>query len=164
MGAEKIITRLSRCLNWFIIIIMSIMVTITSAQVFCRYVLGSALSWPEEINVFLMAWLTFIGSAIALAEGSHMGVSFFVERLPSVWQKYIQIFGDFCVLIFLLAMTCYGWVVAIQFISVFSDDLEIPMVYPRISIFVGGVIMVFLICCHIVKDFQKLAIKRSGEN
>lgn len=164
MSVEKVIKCLTKGLNWFILIIMGIMVTITSAQVFCRYVLGSALSWPEEINIFLMAWLTFIGSAIALAEGSHMGVSFFVEHLPAASQKYIQLFGDFCVLIFLLVMTYYGWAVAIQFVNVVSDDLEIPMVYPRISIFAGGIIMVFLVCCHIVNDFQKLGARRAGGN
>lgn len=164
MSADKIIKWLTRGLSWFILVIMFVMVTITSAQVFCRYVLGSALSWPEEVNIFLMAWLTFIGSAIALAEGSHMGVTFFVEHLPAALQKYIQIFGDFCVLIFLLVMSYYGWAVAIQFTNVFSDDLEIPMVFPRISVFVGGIIMVFLVCCHIVNDFQKLSTKRDGGN
>lgn len=160
MSADKIIKWLTRGLSWFILTIMFVMVTITSAQVFCRYVLGSALSWPEEVNIFLMAWLTFIGSAIALAEGSHMGVTFFVEHLPTALQKYIQIFCDFCVLISLLVMSYYGWAVAIQFTNVLSDDLEIPMVFPRISVFVGGIIMVFLVCCHIVNDFQKLSIKR----
>lgn len=66
-----------------IVVVMVAMVAFTGFQVFCRYIFNSALSWPEEMNIFFMAWLTFVGSSIALKQSAHIGVDLFINYLPA---------------------------------------------------------------------------------
>ena len=161
-AAKKFSDIVLRVSNILLLGIMAVMVLITGAQVFCRYVLNQALSWPEELNVILMAWVTFVGSGIAMAEGTHMGVTFFVEHFSEPVRRVIYLIGDLAVALFLLAMTYYGYQVACEFTEILSDDLEIPMIYPRLSIFVGGILMLIHLIVRILNDLNAFRPKKSA--
>jgi len=53
-----------------LIFIVGVMVSFILLQVFFRYIVGAPLIWPEEMTTFLMAWMSFIGSAVALKNGN----------------------------------------------------------------------------------------------
>ena len=55
--------------------------------VFTRYVLNSAASWPEPLAILLTIVLTFIGAAAGYRLNLHMNVSYFVDRLPSLYRR-----------------------------------------------------------------------------
>ena len=57
-------------------------VVITCAAVFYRYVLNSALLWPEEIAGFLLVWISFIGAYLALRKEGHLSFDMLIEKLP----------------------------------------------------------------------------------
>ncbi|TVQ29713.1 MAG: TRAP transporter small permease [Geminicoccaceae bacterium] len=58
-----------------------------STQVFMRYVMNQGLPWPEEFARFALVWLTFIAGSCALRRGYHIGIDYFVEKLPWVRVK-----------------------------------------------------------------------------
>ncbi len=60
-----------------------------STQVFMRYVMNQGLPWPEEFARFALVWLTFIAGSCALRRGYHIGIDYFVEKLPWVRLKAI---------------------------------------------------------------------------
>lgn len=141
-----------------------VMVFITGLQVFCRYALHSALSWPEEVNVFLMAWITFVGSSVALADNAHMGVSYFIQQFPAIVQKIVQLIGHCAIGVFLLVITFVGYDIMLEFQMVYSDALEIPMSVPRASIVVGGILMLLELVILILKDLVALTASDEGES
>jgi tripartite ATP-independent transporter DctM subunit len=47
-------------------------------QVFCRYVLNSALSWPEELGRFGLVWFVFLGAALLTRRNRHI----VIEMVP----------------------------------------------------------------------------------
>ena len=56
--------------------------------VFMRYVLNSALSWPEPLAVLLMIWFSFLAAALCYRERLHIAVGY----LPSIltgWPKLL---------------------------------------------------------------------------
>ena len=53
------------CAHLVVVLVAGITV-IVCAGVFWRYVLNDALAWSEESAKFLMVWLVFTGSPIAL--------------------------------------------------------------------------------------------------
>ena len=56
---------LDRLVCFTVIGLLVCMVVTTSAGVFWRYVLNSALSWSEELGRFLLVWISFLGAAMA---------------------------------------------------------------------------------------------------
>ena len=68
--------------EYVIAAMMAAKTIVISMQVFTRYVLNDPLTWTEEVARYLMVWVCFLGSAMALKYGEHISVSFIQERLP----------------------------------------------------------------------------------
>ena len=62
-----------------IAILFFIMILITFTQVIFRYILNSALPWAGEITIFFFIWIIFLGAAITLHKGLHIGVDIFTN-------------------------------------------------------------------------------------
>lgn len=61
---------------------MAGMVIIILAQVFFRYVIGTALPWPEEAARFLMLWAAGLMIATAFRRGGFVSIDMLVRLLP----------------------------------------------------------------------------------
>ncbi len=56
------------------VILLATIVVTMGAQVICRYVLQSPLSWSEEISRLAMIWLTFVAAGFVSAKHQHIAV------------------------------------------------------------------------------------------
>lgn len=126
----------------FLMLVMAIMVSVIILQVFCRYILNAALPWPEELTIFLMAWMTFIGASIALKSWEHIGITLFSNMLPKKQRIILSILVKFAVLFFAIFLTYTGMLLVQNSVNTVSEALRISMIWPRLSIPVGGVIMI----------------------
>lgn len=70
-------------------------------SIFFRYVIGQALSWPEELSMFLFTWLVLLTSSLGVREGFHVRLSILFERLPSPIRKVLA-------RLITLAITAFG--------------------------------------------------------
>jgi TRAP-type C4-dicarboxylate transport system permease small subunit len=73
---------LDRLLEWLLIIAMAILVLDVLWQVFTRLVIKNPSKWTEELAVFMLIWVALLGSAVALGRGAHLGIDYFVGKLP----------------------------------------------------------------------------------
>jgi len=158
------IERLSDIINkfskGFILAVMAIMVFVVSLQVFCRYVLNSALLWPEELTVFLMSWMTFIGAAIALRGWEHIGIDFFVRKLSTKMRDIVNLFVRFLVLIFVVFLLVTGINLVTTSSHMISDALRISLVWPRLSVPVGAAFMLIHVIHLTYQDIINLRNKK----
>ena len=56
---------------FFMALITIALVAAIFIEVICRYFLFISAAWAEELTRYLFIWLTYIGSAYAVYEGSH---------------------------------------------------------------------------------------------
>lgn len=70
--------------RWAGALCMAGMVIVILLQVFCRYVLGSALAWPEEASRFMMLWATGLMAPTAFRRGGFVAIDMVVRLLPQV--------------------------------------------------------------------------------
>ena len=162
---SRLMEHLERISDWVniaskyvIVAILTAMVAFTCFQVFCRYVFNSALSWPEEMNIFFMAWLTFVGSSIALKQSAHIGVDIFINFLPDKVRRFILMVGHCFMFAFLLLLVETGYSVALMNADSFSEALEIPLIYPRLSLVVGGIMMILQMVYILFKDIESFLV------
>ena len=79
------------------------MVGIVCWGVICRYVLKIPFLQGEELARYLMIYVVYIGTSIAVKSKSHIGVEVFVDMLPDRIKKYVKIATEIlCALIFML--------------------------------------------------------------
>lgn len=88
-----------------------ILIAITFAGVICRYIIGKPFTWLEEVQLALLTWIGFLGSAAAFRNGSHIAIEMVVELFPKKIQNVIQWFVRIIVMLTLiyLFIQCAGY-------------------------------------------------------
>ncbi|EZH67491.1 C4-dicarboxylate ABC transporter permease [Bacillaceae bacterium JMAK1] len=71
-------------------IALSLIIVIIASNVFFRFVLSQPLTWSEEISLALFVWLTFIGISSVMKRNEHVGIDYFIRKLPKKWFHFIQ--------------------------------------------------------------------------
>lgn len=89
---------LYRISMWIAGLALLIMVAIIPVGIFARYVMNSALSWPEPVAIICMVTFTFIGAAVSYRAGSHIAVSMVTDRLSEPLRKVCFVFADLMLL------------------------------------------------------------------
>jgi TRAP-type C4-dicarboxylate transport system permease small subunit len=125
-------------------------------QVTLRYVFNTGLSWPEELTVFLLAWMTFLGSAVAVKQSEHINIDLLVNRLSGRTQWIIHLINKLAVLIFVSYFVYYGLKMAFMSLDYKSNALGISLFWPRISMGIGGSLMILHTVHFIMKDFRRV--------
>jgi len=142
-----------------VIILLAIMVSNVTLGVFFRYVLNNSLSWTEEVARYLMIWFAYIGMALAFRDESHVNVNAIVDLFPLSIRHIIKTISYTIVLIFLIALFSQSLkvfrIVKIQT----SPSVQIPMIYPYLSITFGAILMAIEVVYVIFKNISAV-IKR----
>ena len=73
------------------ILVVCALIIITSVQVFCRYILGSALSWPEEVSLMLFLQMAYLGMVMAMKKDAHLRVDAFILIMPERMQRIFHL-------------------------------------------------------------------------
>lgn len=92
---------LDKILGGFLEALLAIMVLVVILQVLARYVIQVSIPWTEEAARYMLAYLTFVGAAIALKEGKHIVVDVLYQRLPSHYLRSLNILLHLLILFFL---------------------------------------------------------------
>lgn len=93
---------------WIAGVALLVMVAIIPVGIFARYILNSALSWPEPVAIICMVTFTFIGAAVSYRAGSHIAVSMVTDRLGERAAKICFIFAELMLMAISLFILWYG--------------------------------------------------------
>jgi len=59
-------------------------------QIFGREILGNSPTWSEETARVLLVWIGFLAAAIGFREGSHIAITFIVDRFPALLRRSVE--------------------------------------------------------------------------
>lgn len=69
---------------------MALICLISFANVIARYATNVSFAFTEEYSVFLLVFMTFVGASAAFAGNEHIRITFFLDRLPKLWQRVCE--------------------------------------------------------------------------
>lgn len=110
-------------------VLTAAMVVLVTLQVFFRYALNAALSWPEELTRYFMIWSGLLAAFYAHRDGQHVGVTIVVDRLGHRAKRVLEIIGHAVIAAFCLLMTWQGIKALGSYAELKSTALRIPMNY-----------------------------------
>ena len=141
MFLKPLFETMDRCINWFLALLMSGMVVIVSAQVWCRFILNDPLSWSEEASRYLFVWISFMGAAAGVRYQVHLGIDLMEKILPAGSYRIAVIIVNLIIQVFLLMIIYWGFKIlgVIQFQE--SPSMHISMRYPYMAVPVGSIFM-----------------------
>ena len=133
---------------------IGLMVVVILAQVFFRYVLNSALPWPDEAARFLMLWLTGLMAPIALREGGMVAITGILERFPKPVFRIVSLILMMIGLAVLLVAVQMGWKhvnsgwlfasasLKVPLSLIGLKSIKIKLAYMYMSLFTGTILMI----------------------
>lgn len=144
-----------KAVSYALIVMMAVMTVTIIIQVFLRYILSYSLSWSEEVARYLMIWVAFLGGSLALRKGLHIGVEIIVTRLHQGLKRWVLLFSQFLIFLFLVFLTIGGmnltWAVRDQS----SPALLFSMSLAYLSAPVGGLFMAIQSFHLLIKEWVK---------
>lgn len=99
---------LARATGWAVVLLAVALIAALAVSIFFRYVVGRALSWPEEISLMLFAWLTLLSGSLGVREGFHVRLTLLIDRLPSEAARYLEILTTLSIALFGLMLIYSG--------------------------------------------------------
>lgn len=109
---------------------------------FGRYFLHQSPMWGEPLSLFLLTWMSILGSALVLRTDEHLKVTMFDEKM-SKWQiAATDILATVCILAFAAFMVIYGVRLMAQARSNTMAGINIPYAWMYLSLPVTGVLYV----------------------
>ena len=72
---------------------MAAICLITLGNVVARYLTDISFALTEEVSVFLLVFLTLVGSAKAFLDGNQIAVTFFIDKLQPSWRRRWLLFS-----------------------------------------------------------------------
>jgi len=138
------------------VLIATVMVISIWLEVFFRYVLLDPLSWADELAVYCMIWMGYLGIGVGLKYGEHPSLQFLITYCPTPVQRVARWVVNVGILLLLVAAT--GWGLQNALVSGsrrLTAGLGISMVLPMLAIPVGGILAILL--------FSVRLIQRRGE-
>ncbi len=122
-------------------------IAVNFANVLGRYLFLSPIVWAEEIMIYSMVWMVFIGAVLVSWDGHHLKMDFFSIMLPSPFKQIMNFTGVLCFLlvcIFVLPQT-FEVTTLMARLDQRSVVAEIPMVIPHFAILLGFIMMFIVI-------------------
>ncbi|SCM81692.1 TRAP transporter small permease [Sporomusa sp. GT1] len=133
-------------------LLMLSMVSVIFLQVISRYVFSNSLTWSEEVGRYLFVWITFLGTALAVRNRSHVALDVLIGKLPQSLKKPVIAFG-YLTMMALAGVMIYA---AINMITLGSRQvsaaLQIPMYWVYLILPVSGVLIIFYLAKNLYED------------
>lgn len=117
---------IDRILRFTNFILLSGIVVVIFLQVFLRYVMNDSNAWSEELARFLMVYMCFFGSCLAMKQERGLRVTFFVNKLPPKASFYINVVFKILIVLFLGTVIYYGAITSWKMHSQVTTALQWP--------------------------------------
>lgn len=152
---SRVLTAISNIALWLSGIGLVLMTILIACQVFFRYVLNSSPSWTEATATMLMAWFIFLGAAIGVREGFHLGFEILLVSVSPAVARAMRNLSDAIVCLFGIGMVVYGGQLVAGTWSATLPTLGLPGGFVYLPIVAGGA-LTSLFC------LERLAQRMSG--
>lgn len=89
---------------------LAAMIVVVTMTVILRYFFNTGIGWAEEVPRLLVTLFTFLACAMGVRDKTHMcvGVIYNRFRKDGFARRFLEVFGDVCVLLCGLFMLYYG--------------------------------------------------------
>jgi TRAP-type C4-dicarboxylate transport system permease small subunit len=138
---ERVSAGLNRVCEVGLILFLSAMSVVVFLEVIFRYIFSLPLFWTEEFARYCLVWASLLGATIALREGEHIAVTFFMDHVPQRLRRAMILAAQISICCILVVIVWGGVNLVLVTSKQISPALRIPMAIPYLALPFGSAVM-----------------------
>ena len=152
---EGVLARADRALSWaekaFVGGALAFASLLLFVNVPLRYLFLAPISWAEELSLYVMAWIVFVGSSAVIRARGHIAIDLLPLMLPRAGRRLLAIAVSVVMLVFLAVFFYYSGqhTLRVRSIAQVTPVMQAPMWLAYLAMPVGCALM-FLRTCQLV--------------
>ena len=163
---DRAFDRVARVIEVVLALAFIFAVLLNFANVVGRYLLGISLIGSDEVQIFIMVGMTFLGAAVVTRRNLHLRMDVLVQFFPTPVQVLLRVLEQ------VLLITLAGFVLTQSYfyarqmlrIGRTSDMAGIPMWIPHATVALGFGLMLIVAVWGLVRLAQAMTARAaSGE-
>lgn len=117
--------------DWATLVIFWLMCACVFAQFFTRYVLNDSLAWTEEIAIYCLVAVVFLGSAMCVRLSRHIQVDFLYRYLSPTARRLTASFVD------AVRIGVFGYLAWLvwKYADIISEEMMTTIQFPKRPVF-----------------------------
>src|SRR5690625_261606 len=151
--AHQLFYNIVKYMNSFVLFSMFFIILL---QVFYRKVLGNPLTWPEEIALLTMIWVTFIGAYQSMYEEGHLKMSFIEDKLSDRGKSMLLVVSKLIIIVFLAIANLWALPFVQSAGKVKLPITDLPMTVPYGIIWLALLLMFIEVIIQIILEIKKI--------
>lgn len=125
--------------------------------------IGYPINWAQDAALVAFAWLTFLGSDLAIRNTKLIGIEVLIKHFPRNIQKYLDVLFKIIIIIFLIILIKYGYTMVMTGAKRSIATLGISYGFVTAAVPVGSLLMLISTVIRLSENFTKIGSKEEGD-
>lgn len=148
---------LNKVIKVLTILCLSVVTILVPIEVFLRYLFGKSLYITEEFTRYLMVWVVFLASSLAIREDAHISIGILVNRFRGRSRAWFNLVAHGLLIFFLVFLMIEGIIILPYQIDQIIPSLEIPIFWFYLAIPVGCALMILNLLPKIWENLRTIS-------
>ena len=137
-------------------VLLAAMTVLVFFQVITRYFFSYTLAWVEELTIYLMIWMAYLGSAALFKDNDHIRLNLVINKFSKKARVYLYLLLEVIQIAFLIMLFKLGldYIESVEIVT--STTLRISMRWPVMIISISALLMIFFILSHAINTIMSL--------
>ena len=151
----KKINTLTKVIEAIVAALMVFVTLLTFVQVIRRTLFSSVFPWAEELAIYSMVWITFLGAVLCLRHSEHTRIDAFINLFPHKIRKWIEVF-DLVVCFAFMSLLSYHTIELMRNMGHYTfAAARVPMYCVYSCVLVSGILMIPYFVLLIVQKIRE---------
>lgn len=135
-------------------VLLIIAVALNFANIVGRYMFNAPIASAEEVMLFLLVAVVFLGNGLVSWEGKQIRMDVILHALPPIVRRLLEVLADLTMMVVCVVLIVFAWPV-IDMLYDFdqrSPAASVPLFIPQALIPIGLGLMAFLTAARLIKS------------
>lgn len=156
---------IDRLENLAMVVFMSTATIVICIQVIIRYSFNNTIFWAEEVAIYSIIAMTFVGASMGVKHSSHISVDVLNALAPPSINKVLHIISATVGIVFSFYIIYYGSYLFFNTLDrgQLSPAMRLPMAIFYFPIVLSGIFMAIRYCNLLYETFKKPPMSHAEE-
>jgi TRAP-type C4-dicarboxylate transport system permease small subunit len=161
---DKAFDRVARVIELALAVAFIFAVLLNFANVIGRYLLGISLIGSDEVQIFIMVGMTFLGAAVVTRRNLHLRMDVLVRFFPTPIQMLLRILEQLLLIALAGFVLTRSYLYASQMLRIgrTSDMAGVPMWIPHGTVALGFALMRIVAVWGLIRMAQRMTARAAG--